>query len=304
MRAIILFLIPYSLFLTTTFAQHNIPEANHFWRKRITQRIDLTIPVNNYLRTPNYNYNGTTYDEVEGLVPSLLNGLRKGKYCAYHPETEATMDFNQVYNRINALEIEWTKGQVDLQAVAKKQDQDAGINEWTEMEPPEEITATLSQPVPTTQAEENSFLGNVYKKTNKKERFFPYIKNIDFEPYLVEVQYVEDWIFDKMSSKMIYDIQYIKVIRYNTRDKSKSDVLALFKYDEVAEHLQTTLCQLSSKSDETHSMREIFEARAFKFYLTNVSGKTFTTEDEAENKLQELIEFESYLWTNEGDKIK
>lgn len=299
----ILFLIGIIGFLPA-FAQHNVPEKDHFWRKRITQRIDLTLPVNTHLRTVYNNYNGVEFDETEGLVPALLNGLRKNKFKAYHPDNEVAMDYQAVFKRMEVLETEWTMAGVNLQAVYEKQNKDAGVTEWTSVEAPEEEEVVLSAPVLTVQPDENSFLGNVYKKTDKKERFFPNMKNIDFEPYLVEVQYVEDWIFDKMSSKMVYDIQYIKIIRYNTRDKSKSSVLALFKYDEVMEHLQKTLCKPSLESEETYSMREVFEARAFKFYISNVSGKTFTTVDEAENKLQDLMEFESYLWTNEGDKLK
>ncbi len=280
------------------FAQHNVPEKDHFWRKRITQRLDLTLPVNAHLRTV-YPYAGVDFEETEGLVPALLNGLRKNKYKAYHPQKEESMDYDAVYNRMKALEVAWTQGQVNLEEVYKKQDADAGITEWSAVEVPLEEENILSAAVLTAQPDENSFLANVYKTADKKDRFFPHLKNIDFEPYLVEVQYVEDWIFDKMSSKMIYDIEYIKVIRYNTRDKSKSDVLALFKYDEVMEHLQKTLSKPSLESVQTFSMREVFESRAFKFYVQNVSGKTFHTVDEAENKLQDLIEFESYLWTTE-----
>ena len=282
------------------FAQHNVPEKDHFWRKRITERIDLTQAVNAHLRTI-YPYNGVEYEETEGLVPALLNGLRKNKFMAYNPETECIMDYHAVFARMQDLEVAYLSGQkqTDNEALSKEE------NEWAEVEAPAEEEANLlSAAVPTAQPDEASFLATVYKREDTKDRFFAHCQNIDFAPYLVEVQYVEDWIFDKIASKMVYDIEYIKIIRYNEQDKSKSEVLALFKYDEVMEHLQKTLCKPSMESEQMFSMREVFESRVFKFYIQNVSGKSFNSVEEAENKLQELREFESYLWTNEGDKLK
>lgn len=62
---------------------------DHFWRRKVVNRIDLTEKINEpltYAESPGL-YGNPAYGETQGIITALINGLKSGKYLAYHPDS-------------------------------------------------------------------------------------------------------------------------------------------------------------------------------------------------------------------------
>ena len=109
---------------------------------------------------------------------------------------------------------------------------------------------------------------------------------------------VEDWIFDKNTSSMVQKIDFFEVVWVDPTGTLPEKVLARFKWDDVKEQMDATMWKTRFNDAEARSVKVIFELRIFHGFFINVGGEPIRTLAEAERKRQELIEFESYLWSH------
>ena len=68
--------------------ERKIRDADVFWKKRVVNRISLIEKINKPLVAHASSYFGEDdrYKETNGIVASLINGVKQGKYAAIHPD--------------------------------------------------------------------------------------------------------------------------------------------------------------------------------------------------------------------------
>jgi len=116
-------------------------------------------------------------------------------------------------------------------------------------------------------------------------------------PFERVIHFVEDRIFDKNRSDMVYDIQFIEIVWVDPNETLPERVLCTFRYEDVVETLASTQWKNRFNDAEYKNMREVFELRMFHSYIINLSGEGIVTLDEAEYRRQQLVEFEHHLWS-------
>ena len=91
----------------SAWAQMETRPDDHFWRRKVVNRIDLREKMNAPLikRESAYYTDNSQFSEKEGLVMALFNGLKEGKFVAYHPDSVTTpLSYDQVLARIKEFE--------------------------------------------------------------------------------------------------------------------------------------------------------------------------------------------------------
>lgn len=121
-------------------------------------------------------------------------------------------------------------------------------------------------------------------------------KPLDFAPYEEVIHMVEDWIFDKNTSSMIRQIDFFEVIWTDPTGILPEKVLARFMWKDVKEQLDETRWTSRFNDAECRSVAEVFDLRIFHSFLINVGGEPIISLSEAEQRRQELVEFEHHLW--------
>jgi hypothetical protein len=285
----------FACFLLTTvelFAQFPPRVEDHFWRRKIVNKIDLTEKVNQPLvmkESELYRqYNQGV--EKKGMVVALMEGLKAGKYIAYDSDS---LDKPMTYEQTMALFDEArgkTKKDTEMESGGSDFDDfggggdDAGDggggddwsfgDEFGMEEAPAEDAAKPSGDISFSQGDE-------------------------FAPLENFLLFVEDRIFDKNKSVMVYDIQYIQLWYQDPGGVLRDRAICTFKYKDVMEALETTQWKNKFNDAEYRNLREIFELRLFNSYIINVSNIHYgvQTLEEAEYRKQQLINFEHELWS-------
>lgn len=282
-------LLFFSLFaLQSSFAQLVEPRVeDQFWKKRVMLRIEMNDKVNQSLKyhdptTPN----DLEYTERDGIVLALLNGLQRGDFSAYDHHNWTTLNFKQVQKRMKYMEQAWNKGVVEKENVK--------TDIWQDVELiPDEIEETSFASATTESGEEGTFIADILER--KRNKIQP---DNNMTPYEHTLVVVEDWIFDKNSSRMIYLPRYIQVMWIDPSGLLPDRAIATFEYKDVVPLLEKTQWKERKNEAATISMRHALDAHLYKGYLVNISGRPMSTLEEAEKRYQEIIEFESYLWSN------
>lgn len=278
----------FMLLAAQLFSQYAPRSEDHFSRRKVVNKIDLTEKANLPLVMKEdhlYNQHDIGMDK-KGLVVALMEGLKTGKYVGYNTDSlDKSLDYSQVMAilaeaRGEKKEVEtepsW-EGDTDEYGLenesSPKSDGEDGDG-WgfpTEEEPVVEATSPIS-------------LGGI---------------GDEYAPLENYILFVEDRIFDKNKSDMVYDIQYIQLYFVDPGGTLRDRAVCTFKYSDVMDLLDNTQWKNKYNDSENRTMREIFELRLFNSYIVNVSNINFGVNSlaEAQYRKEQLVEFEHHLWS-------
>lgn len=249
---------------------------DHFWRRKVINRIDLTEKINEpltYAELPGI-YGSPDFGETNGIVVALVNGLKSGKYLAYHPDSlNKSLTYEDVVQRAQICN---------------------GVNEPWEEEPYEEDPFELEEmEVEGDGLEEESgwnFPSASSGNSGREEDF-------QVAPFETALEFIEQRIFDKNRSAMVYDIQYIRLVWVDPGETLPDKNFICLKFSDVLEVLEDTQWKNRFNDAECRNMREIFEERIFNSYVTNVSGRGVRTLQESDYRSNQMLEYEHHLWS-------
>lgn len=261
---------------------------DHFWRRKVVNRIDLLEKINEpltYAENPGL-YGNPDFGETRGIIVALINGLKSGKYLAYHPDSlNKSLTYEDVVAK--AQQIEGTDnsddGWDDGDDFGDEFDagDDFGGDDFGD-EFGDEFGGDL---------EGDSDPFGAGGAVSEEEGDF------SITPYESILEFIEDRIFDKNRSDMVYDIQYLRLVWVDPGETLPDQLFICFKYSDILETLED--CQWKNKFNdaEYRNMREIFEMRLFNGYIINVSGRGVVTLGESDFRRNQLVEFEHHLWS-------
>ena len=297
MRKILLVSILSLVFCLPAISQTETRPEDHFWRRKVENRIDLNEKVNAPLikrESPFYtNDNSAQFDQKEGLIMTLFNGLKEGKYVAYNPDSlEVLLSYDAVLKKIQEYEGS-LMGEGDFDSEFEDEfgegdggegfddfegdDDDWGFGDEEGDSGFEDLEDDLGDPV--------APAGSAYQG------------DFDPAPYENVIHFVEDRIFDKTRSDMVYDIQYIVIIWTDPGETLPEKKLCVFRYKDVLETLDRAQWKNRFNDAEYKTLREVFELRLFHSYITDISGEGLRSLQEAEYRRQKMVEFEHHLWS-------
>lgn len=260
---------------------------DHFWRRKVVNRIDLTEKINEPLtasESPGL-YGNPAYGETQGVIVALVNGLKSGKYLAYHPDSlNKSLTYEDVVKIAQQIEgggggdgesfDEEDSGFDDFEG-----GDDFGGDEFGGDEFGDDMgdggTEGDSDPASPGGAVEGDFSISAYETA---------------------LEFIEDRIFDKNRSDMVYDIQFLRLVWVDPGETLPDKNFVCFRYADVLETLEDTQWKNKFNDAEYRNMREIFELRLFNSYIINVSGRGVRDLEESDFRRNQLVEFEHHLW--------
>ena len=289
MLRIILTCLICALCLGEAFAQFPPRKDDHFWRRKVVNRIDLNEKINAPLikRESPYYTDKSQYNEKEGLVMALFDGLKKGKFVAYHPDSlDVALSYDDVLGRIQdfegSLEGEFDEGFGDEEGGFDDFEGDDFEDDFSDDGDDWGFDDEFG-------VEAGDDLGDAMGGG--------YSGDFDPAPYENVIHFVEDRIFDKNRSDLVYDIQFIEIIWTDPGETLPEKRLCTFRYKEIIELLEHSQWKNRFNDAEYRTLREVFELRLFHAFITEVSGVGVSTLDEAEQRRQQIVEFEHHLWS-------
>jgi len=286
-----------SLLLSIVFSVFSQPSPrpeDHFWRKRIVNRISLVEKMNKALvfhESPFYGNEGK-FKENDGLVSTLLNGVKEGKYVAYHPENwEKIMNYEDLRARMHEFDqaLMGSEEEFGYEEDAFELDK-AAESEWETEEEwslGEEDSAADQWATPFDEGLGDASEGQDAIGFNEP----------DLAQYEEVIHLVEDWIFDKTRSDMLQVPSFFEVIWTDPTGSLPEKILARFAWKDVKEQLDLAQWKSRFNDAESRSLKEAFELRLFHAIMINVGGEPILSLQEAERRRQEIIEFEHHLWS-------
>lgn len=299
MKKYVLVSVICTLCVVEGFAQFPSRKDDHFWRRKVVNRIDLNEKINAPLikrESPFYTDN-SQFTEKEGLIMTLFNGLKQGKFVAYHPDSlTKPLSYEDVLKRIEEFE-----GSLD--GDGDFDEPDAGFGDGTEGgEGFDDFGGEEGGGDEWGFGEEGgSEFGEDFDDLSAEGEAAAssggYMGDFDPAPFENVIHFVEDRIFDKTRSDMVYDIQFIEIIWTDPGETLPEKNLCTFAYNDVLETLDNAQWKNRFNDAEYKTMREVFELRLFHSYIINVSGEGIRTLQEAEDRRQKLVEFEHHLWS-------
>lgn len=269
-------------FMTTqVFAQFPPRVEDHFWRRKVVNKVDLTEKVNQPFtwRESKYYNQYASGVEKNGFIYALMNGLKQGKFVAYDSDSlDKALTYDQVMVKVReASGVTATEdaGSDDatFDDVGGEDGGEAATDEWGFSEDAKEEKGS-DEPVDWGTNDEYAALENYFT-------------------------FVEDRVFDKNRSDMVYDIQYIEFIWVDPGEVLRDKPICTFKYSQVMQELEKSQWKNKFNDAEYRNFREIFETRMFNTYILNVSniGGDVQSLQEAEYRKQQIVEFEHCLWS-------
>ncbi len=280
----------------SSMAQIDIRPDDHFWRRKVVHRLDLREKMNVPLtkRENKFYTDESQFAQKDGLVMALFNGLKEGHFVAYHPDSLKTpLSYEEVLQRINTFNGAFTSDGFDDGFGASFDDAggDGGLG-----------------------GEDDGFFGGGgFEDDGFSDDGFddfpgddlggsaagPMLGGGDFDPAPFEnvIQFVEDQIFDKVRSDMVYNIQFFEIIWTDPGEVLEDKSLCVIAYnDAVKDALDNAQWKNRFNDAEYKTLREVFELRLFSSFIINVSGAGSITLQEAEYRRQKMVEFEHHLW--------
>ncbi len=261
---------------------------DHFWRRKVTNRIDLLEKINEpltYSELPSL-YASPDHGETQGIVVALINGLKSGKYLAYDPDSlNKSLTYEDVVKI--AQKIEGTGGGDDFY------EDDGGFDDF-------DAGGEFG-------GDDFGFdddFGDDFGGEGDSDPFAlegsdaaPDGGDFDISPYETVLEFIEDRIFDKNRSDMVYDIQYIRLVWIDPGETLPDQNFVCFKYSDLLDVLEDTQWKNKFNDAEYRNMREIFELRLFHSYILDVSGSSVRRLEDADFRRNQLVEFEHHLWS-------
>jgi hypothetical protein len=259
---------------------------DHFWRRKVVNRIDLDEKINAPLREAEdlSLYSNSAHGETQGIIAALVNGLKSGKYLAYHPDS---LNKSLTYDDV----VKWAK---DIEGAGTVED-DWGTDDGGGMD---DFDAG------------DDFGGDEFGFEDEEGGFDdlegdtdPFgggpVGGEDFSlaPFESVIEFIEDRIFDKNRSDMVYDIEYVRVVWVDIGETLPDKNFVVFRYSDILETLEDTQWKNKFNDAEYRNLREIFELRLFNSVIFNVSGRGVKSLEEADFRRNQLVEFEHHLWS-------
>lgn len=253
---------------------------DHFQRWKVVSRIVMQEKINAPLRMQQkstYTQKGG-YSETNGLVYALINGLRRGDYLAYDPDSlEKSLNYQDVVTRAQKIsgggssELDGEEGEAGFDDFGGEGD--FGADEF---------------------APEGDFIADdmaVAKPSGGGS-------NADFSmtPYIEVIEIIEDRIFDKVRSDMYYDLQWIRLVWVDPGETLPDKNFICFAYKDVMEILDDTQWKNPFNDAEYRSIREIMELRLYNSYIVSVNDRDVRSLQESEQRKNQIVEFEHNLW--------
>lgn len=281
--------------LGTAQAQLTIRSEDHFWRRRVVNRLDLREKINRPLikhASAYYRDGSTDYAHTDGLVAALIQGLQEGKYEAYHPEEWGR---TMTYEEVAARAQEWNRS-----ATATFPTEEGSGFEGFE-NPTEEDSDLFEE------ADATDDFGSIYFEDDRVED--PYWETgltegeasttpeLDLMPFEEVIHIVEDWVFDKNRSMMTQKIDFFEVIWVDPMGVLPEKVLARFLWEDVQNVLDETMWHTRFNDASSHSVADAITLRMFHSYPISIGGEPVRSLAEADRRFQEMVEFESHLWS-------
>ncbi len=236
---------------------------DHFYKRRVLMRLDLPEKLNASLQTtldPGL-YSGAHYKYTNGVVQSLLAGIKEYQITAVNPDDlESVVTWDQIVEeKLGPRAPRWGEG-----------DEYSYDNDETDYDDRNDpfSQASTSEPGPG-----------------------------DFAELETSIEIIEDRIFDKAKSDMVYVIRYIRLVWIDPSETMPDKTIACVPYDENTKaYLDQCLWQNRHNEAENRSVKEILELRLFNPYILSVSGYGAKTMEESAFRAQQLIEYEHHLY--------
>lgn len=291
MQRLILFSLLFLAFGLQSFAQFPPRKDDHFWRRKVVNRIDLNEKINAPLikRESQYYTDNSQYTEKEGLVMALFTGLKKGKFVAYHPDSlNVALSYDNVLQRIQTFEgsLSGSGGGFD-----EGFGDEGGFDDFEG----DDFGDDFVDDGDDWGSEFGDDLGGLGEDDLGDAGGFA--GDFDPAPFENVIHFVENRIFDKNRSEMIYDIEFIEIIWTDPGETLPEKRLCTFRYKDVMETLEQSQWKNRFNDAEYRTFREVFELRLFHSFITDVSGVGVRTLDEAEKRREQIVEFEHHLWS-------
>lgn len=280
-----------ALFLSfPLFAQHDVRDSDHFWRKRVVTRVSMVEKVNRPIVHHESSFYGDKgYTEKNGLVVSLLNGVKEGKYKAYHEDDwKIKLSYESLLDRMknnepssdNDLE-DWEREEVVFEDEFESYQDDFAYESDADLWKPDPISAI---------SEEDDLGGGTPSWAAEAYE-------IDYSPYEQVMHIVEDYIFDRNASRMVRNIDFIEIIWQDPTGTLPEKVLGRFRWEDVEDQLENTQWKNRFNDAEVRSLKEVFVMRLFNGFFISYGGEPINSLAEAEIRRQQLVEFEHNLWS-------
>lgn len=259
---------------------------DHFWRRKVVNRIDLMEKINEpltYVEDPGL-YGNPAFGETRGVVVSLINGLKSGKYLAYMPDSlNKSLTYEDVVKIAQQIEGTGSAGADDWDS------EDSGFDDFDGGDDfgGDDFGDDFGDDLGGGEGDSDPFADGGAAVEG------------DFAvgPYESVLEFIEDRIFDKNRSDMVYDIQYLRLVWIDPGETLPDKNFICFRYADVLETLEDTQWKNKFNDAEYRNMREIFEMRLFSSYIINVSGRGVRTLPESDFRRNQLVEFEHHLWS-------
>lgn len=269
-------------------AQIEVRPEDHFWRRRVAVRIELNekmnLPFKYHLVSGPDDFRFT---ESNGMVIAILNAVKAGEITGYDAHSWKPLQGKDILKRMKYLSRAWNTGKYDLEG--EKKGQEAWDNVFV---PDDEPDALLGASL-TESPSDGMFTTEVYHKKINHNRW-----EMDLTPYEQSVILVDDWIFDKNSSIMRYNTQYVQILWVDPTGTLPERVLANFEYKDLIPVLENVQWKAKWNDKSSLNLRQALDLHLYHGFPVNISGNAIQTMDESQKRYQELIEFESHLWSN------
>lgn len=270
------------LFITDVNAQRR---DDHFFRRTTINRLDLEEKINFALVRPGNQYADVNSDfkYTGGIVDAIFKGMKTGKYMAYDP--------NDITNPMSWTELETNLRYQDGLLSEPIQNENWEGDEWDEDEWEKDDLSEFNEfdGDDFEVVERNDFEEQFDQRSNSEE--------LDMGSYTMAIQFVEDWIFDKNTSSLRFDIRYFQVIWTDPAGTLPDKMMAVFRYEDIAPVLAETQWPNRHNDAENRSVKEVFDMRIFHSFLIDVSGNGMKTLAEAENWRRKMVEKEHHLYS-------
>lgn len=292
MQRLILFSLLFLFLGIEAFAQFPPRKDDHFWRRKVVNRIDLGEKINKPFtkRESKYYTDNSQFTEKEGLIMSLFTGLKKGKFVAYHPDSlNVALSYDDVLTRIQTFEgsLAGEEGAFD-----DNFGDEGGFDDFEGDDFGDEFADD---------EEEWGFGGEFGDDLNDDlggaVAGGGFSGDFDPGPFESVMHFVENRIFDKNRSEMVYDIEFIEIIWVDPGEALPEKRLCTFRYKDVMEVLEQSQWKNRYNDAEYRTFREVFELRLFHSYIIDVSGLGANSLEEAEKRRRQIVEFEHHLWS-------
>ena len=259
---------------------------DHFWRRKVVNRIDLEEKINSPLKEAEVRSiygpdDYASFGERDGIVMALINGLKSGKYLAYHPDSlQKALTYDEV--------VKWS--------VEIDQKEGGGDSNWGDGEGGDEFDAGGDAGADEFGMEGGDEFGDEMPEGDTPPGGGKGDGEFDTTPFETVIEFIEDRIFDKNRSDMVYDIQYIRLVWVDVSETLPDKNFVCFRYSDVLDTMEDTQWKNKFNDAEYRNLREIFELRMFNSVIYNVSGRESKTLEEADFRRSQLVEFEHHLW--------